>query len=184
MGHGRPGSQYVPPLRDAGQLHLENDTSNRDPHTELAAHQRPSCVNWAEGFLDSHFSPEIDIELMCHRSHYYLRSQDSSNCPFQISTSVLRLEIQLIRSTVLDAPNLRDDFYCSVLAYSSTCHTLAVGLGSCKFIYTRPMTIPECYLPSFLLGIKVVPTNCLLSTSHLFVDTETLTCPGSALRLV
>lgn len=31
---------------------------------------------------------------------------------------------------VLDAPNLRDDFYCSVLAYSPTCHTLAVGLGS------------------------------------------------------
>lgn len=30
---------------------------------------------------------------------------------------------------VLDAPNLRDDFYCSILAYSPTCRTLAVGLG-------------------------------------------------------
>lgn len=35
--------------------------------------------------------------------------------------------------TVLDAPNLRDDFYCSVLAYSATTHTLAVGLGSCMW---------------------------------------------------
>ncbi|KAK0634749.1 WD40-repeat-containing domain protein [Bombardia bombarda] len=31
---------------------------------------------------------------------------------------------------VLDAPNLRDDFYCSILAYSPTCRTLAVGLGN------------------------------------------------------
>lgn len=30
---------------------------------------------------------------------------------------------------VLDAPNLRDDFYCSILAYSPTARTLAVGLG-------------------------------------------------------
>ncbi|KAK0639209.1 WD40-repeat-containing domain protein [Cercophora newfieldiana] len=30
---------------------------------------------------------------------------------------------------VLDAPNLRDDFYCSILAYSATCHILAVGLS-------------------------------------------------------
>ncbi|KAI2777582.1 WD40 repeat-like protein [Daldinia loculata] len=31
---------------------------------------------------------------------------------------------------VLDAPGLRDDFYCSVMAYSRTCNTLAVGLGN------------------------------------------------------
>ncbi|KAI1260811.1 WD40 repeat-like protein [Xylariaceae sp. FL1019] len=31
---------------------------------------------------------------------------------------------------VLDAPGLRDDFYCSIMAYSSTCSTLAVGLGN------------------------------------------------------
>ncbi|KAM7194131.1 WD40-repeat-containing domain protein [Rhypophila sp. PSN 637] len=34
---------------------------------------------------------------------------------------------------VLDAPNLRDDFYCSILAYSPTCKMLAVGLGD--FLY-------------------------------------------------
>ncbi|KAF6811212.1 WD domain-containing protein [Colletotrichum sojae] len=31
---------------------------------------------------------------------------------------------------ILDAPGLRDDFYCSVLAYSPICNTLAVGLGN------------------------------------------------------
>ncbi|OTA90062.1 hypothetical protein M434DRAFT_33887 [Hypoxylon sp. CO27-5] len=31
---------------------------------------------------------------------------------------------------VLDAPGLRDDFYCSIMAYSRTCNTLAVGLGN------------------------------------------------------
>ncbi|XXG98021.1 ubiquitin-like protein atg8 [Hypoxylon texense] len=31
---------------------------------------------------------------------------------------------------VLDAPGLRDDFYCSIMAYSRTCSTLAVGLGN------------------------------------------------------
>lgn len=31
---------------------------------------------------------------------------------------------------VLDAPGLRDDFYCSIMAYSPTCNTLAVGLGN------------------------------------------------------
>ncbi len=38
---------------------------------------------------------------------------------------------------VLDAPNLRDDFYCSVLAYSHTSHTLAVGLGSLLYAWSE-----------------------------------------------
>ncbi|KAG4029323.1 hypothetical protein MFRU_016g00780 [Monilinia fructicola] len=38
---------------------------------------------------------------------------------------------------VLDAPNLRDDFYCSVLAYSGTSHTLAVGLGSLLYAWSE-----------------------------------------------
>jgi meiosis-specific APC/C activator protein AMA1 len=38
---------------------------------------------------------------------------------------------------VLDAPGLRDDFYCSILAYSATCHTLAVGLGSLLYAWSE-----------------------------------------------
>lgn len=40
-------------------------------------------------------------------------------------------------TTVLDAPNLRDDFYCSILAYSHTSHTLAVGLGSLLYAWSE-----------------------------------------------
>ncbi|TAQ88216.1 hypothetical protein B7494_g3459 [Chlorociboria aeruginascens] len=41
------------------------------------------------------------------------------------------------KEALLDAPNLRDDFYCSVLAYSPTCHTLAVGLGTLLYAWSE-----------------------------------------------
>ncbi|KAI9049684.1 hypothetical protein LZ554_005840 [Drepanopeziza brunnea f. sp. 'monogermtubi'] len=63
------------------------------------------------------------------------------------STSPLRSQISSSRRSshssngslqiILDAPNLRDDFYCSVLAYSKTCHTLAVGLGSMLYAWSE-----------------------------------------------
>ena len=44
-------------------------------------------------------------------------------------------------SRVLDAPNLRDDFYCSVLAYSSTSRILAVGLGDLLFGWSESSSV-------------------------------------------
>ena len=38
---------------------------------------------------------------------------------------------------VLDAPGLKDDYYCSVLAYSESCRTLAVGLGNALYAWTE-----------------------------------------------
>ncbi|PTB47975.1 hypothetical protein M431DRAFT_549284 [Trichoderma harzianum CBS 226.95] len=38
---------------------------------------------------------------------------------------------------VLDAPDLRDDFYCSVLAYSPNSQKLAVGLGNILYIWSK-----------------------------------------------
>ena len=38
---------------------------------------------------------------------------------------------------VLDAPHLRDDFYCSALAYSSTSRTLAVGLNQRVYLWSE-----------------------------------------------
>lgn len=37
----------------------------------------------------------------------------------------------------LDAPNLRDDYYCSVLAYSATSRILAVGLGNVIYAWSE-----------------------------------------------
>lgn len=57
---------------------------------------------------------------------------------------------------VLDAPNLRDDFYCSILAYSLTSRTLAVGLGNLLYGWSETRGVqllnagidPDCYLTS------------------------------------
>ncbi|KAH8647235.1 WD40-repeat-containing domain protein [Xylariales sp. PMI_506] len=38
---------------------------------------------------------------------------------------------------VLDAPGLRDDFYCSVMAYSSTCNTVVVALGNLLYSWSE-----------------------------------------------
>lgn len=38
---------------------------------------------------------------------------------------------------VLDAPSLKDDYYCSILAYSHTCHTLAVALTQKVYLWTE-----------------------------------------------
>ncbi|KAI5292474.1 hypothetical protein KEM52_006332 [Ascosphaera acerosa] len=38
---------------------------------------------------------------------------------------------------VLDAPLLRDDFYCTALAYSETAHAIAVGLGNRVYIWSE-----------------------------------------------
>ncbi|RCI14369.1 hypothetical protein L249_6022 [Ophiocordyceps polyrhachis-furcata BCC 54312] len=46
------------------------------------------------------------------------------------SPSPPRIVLPTAPFRVLDAPCLRDDYYCSILAYSATCQTLAVGLGN------------------------------------------------------
>lgn len=63
---------------------------------------------------------------------------------------------KLTYSRVLDAPNLRDDFYCSILSYSATCHTLAVGLGDLLYGWSEDRgvrllnagTQDDCHLTS------------------------------------
>lgn len=42
-----------------------------------------------------------------------------------------------MQNTVLDAPHLRDDYYCSVLAYCHMSHTLAVGLGNRVYLWSE-----------------------------------------------
>ena len=43
----------------------------------------------------------------------------------------------LTRRTVLDAPQLRDDYYCSILAYSHNAKYLAVGLGNYVHLWSE-----------------------------------------------
>ncbi|KAK6438173.1 hypothetical protein LTR95_005628 [Oleoguttula sp. CCFEE 5521] len=46
--------------------------------------------------------------------------------------------IPTIPYRVLDAPSLRDDFYCSLLAFSPTLSCLAVGLGPHVYLWSEP----------------------------------------------
>lgn len=48
---------------------------------------------------------------------------------------------------VLDAPNLKDDYYCSILAYSCTCHTLAVALTQKVYLWTEQYGVRYPPLP-------------------------------------
>lgn len=45
--------------------------------------------------------------------------------------------VPIIPFRVLDAPSLRDDFYCSLLAYSENAKCLAVGLGSHVYLWSE-----------------------------------------------
>ncbi|KAI7924005.1 WD domain-containing protein [Pyricularia oryzae] len=63
---------------------------------------------------------------------YWNGSQWINNAKPPIDHSTRILPVSPFK--VLDAPRLRDDFYCSVLAYSYNAHTLAVGLGG--FLYS------------------------------------------------
>ncbi|OAL39262.1 hypothetical protein AYO20_01580 [Fonsecaea nubica] len=59
---------------------------------------------------------------------------------------------------VLDAPNLKDDYYCSVLAYNQTCHSLAVALGQKVYLWTeqygvRYPPLPPCRPADFVTSL-------------------------------
>lgn len=56
---------------------------------------------------------------------------------------------------VLDAPNLRDDYYCSILAFDPVCQTLAVGLGT------------RLYSWSEATGVQTLEDNGIGETSWL-----------------
>lgn len=53
--------------------------------------------------------------------------------------------LSLTLCTVLDAPALRDDYYCSLLAYSTSARCLAVGLGAHVYLWseTRGVKTPD-----------------------------------------
>lgn len=57
----------------------------------------------------------------------------------------LRNTLRLTERAVLDAPALRDDYYCSLLAYSPSVECLAVGLGPHVYLWSeaRTKTIPD-----------------------------------------
>lgn len=85
----------------------------------------------------------------------------------------------LTTRTVLEAPHLRDDYYCSVLAYSPTVNRLAVGLGERVFLWsemTGVMSTPDelyartslrlSYITSLAFS-SVVASNAILAVARI-----------------
>ncbi|KAI9832469.1 MAG: hypothetical protein M1826_001793 [Phylliscum demangeonii] len=56
---------------------------------------------------------------------------------------------------VLDAPGLRDDFYCSLMAYSPTCHALAVALGHTVYLWSEKRGASTALTPFSRRGFHV-----------------------------
>ncbi|EME89006.1 uncharacterized protein MYCFIDRAFT_55512 [Pseudocercospora fijiensis CIRAD86] len=58
--------------------------------------------------------------------------------------------IPIIPFRVLDAPALRDDYYCSLLAYSHTMQCLAVGLGPHVYLWSESRGTSPSHVPDSL----------------------------------
>lgn len=69
---------------------------------------------------------------------------------------------------MLDAPALRDDYYCSLLAYSHTLHCLAVGLGPHVYLWSESRVTSRTKLPDSL----TVPHGSSHVTSLSFSSTS------------
>lgn len=61
-------------------------------------------------------------------------------------------KISTVPYKVLDAPALRDDYYCSLLAYSHTLQCLAVGLGTHVYLWSEPREAAQSRIPDSLAG--------------------------------
>lgn len=91
------------------------------------------------------------------------------SAPFRYVTKEA-VNINLTLSRILDAPFLRDDFYCSTLAYSPVCQTLAVGLGNTLYTWSEESGVramhghpSESIFLSSLAFSSVQGKKCILS---------------------
>ncbi|KAL8947195.1 MAG: hypothetical protein Q9222_006494 [Ikaeria aurantiellina] len=64
-------------------------------------------------------------------------TRDGDISPSKKATKQDPKPVPTIPFRVLDAPQLRDDYYCSVLAYSYTSRTLAVGLSNKVYLWSE-----------------------------------------------
>ncbi|PHH81670.1 hypothetical protein CDD83_3511 [Cordyceps sp. RAO-2017] len=76
-----------------------------------------------------------DLRLTCWATHY--GSHRHSAYHQRLPNSHSKKTVPAAPLRVLDAPSLRDDFYCSVLAYSATCQTLAICLGNLVYTWSE-----------------------------------------------
>lgn len=84
----------------------------------------------------------------------------------------------LTSSTVLDAPQLRDDYYCSLLAYSHNAKCLAVGLGNFVHLWSESKGVdtPE--------SLNVLSNTSIIDVQHVTSLSFSSTNGGQAILAV
>lgn len=76
---------------------------------------------------------------------------ERSSTPTPTRTRTKKVKpVPIIPFRVLDAPALRDDYYCSLLAYSPTLQCLAVGLGPHVYLWSETRTSTQKNIPDSL----------------------------------
>ncbi|KAK1247107.1 hypothetical protein MKX08_000909 [Trichoderma sp. CBMAI-0020] len=91
--------------------------------------------------------PIRTMSMLADLEHASWTGADDDNDPYESPRNYSPLPRRSLPTApfrILDAPDLRDDFYCSVLAYSPVCQKLAVGLGNVLYVWSegtgpRPM---------------------------------------------
>ncbi|EMC96649.1 hypothetical protein BAUCODRAFT_122632 [Baudoinia panamericana UAMH 10762] len=101
-----------------------------DQHARMLAHSAPSNLSSA-----CSSSTKINGRRVWRDGTW--ERLDPPVSPTKSATAKPPKEVPIIPFRVLDAPALRDDFYCSLLAYSPTLHCLAVGLGPHVYLWSE-----------------------------------------------
>jgi meiosis-specific APC/C activator protein AMA1 len=148
---------------DPSQPRQDDHASNA---SESARNERPdptirhvdtdlACQNTFDGSNELRPSPTI------HRDDRYIRRETPTKESLADNNSKL-MELLLDASKpkpkptpttpyrVLDAPALRDDYYCSLLAYSETLQCLAVGLGPHVYLWCESRATARANIPDSL----------------------------------
>lgn len=110
----------------------------RSPTEDTLTHGRRLAVamdiNRAGPVVSPSSSPRSPPALDCGEGWQHVTwkngrwERPAGKTPARLKSSAVK-KMSTIPYKVLDAPALRDDFYCSLLAYSKTLQCLAVGLG-------------------------------------------------------
>ncbi|KAK4634585.1 hypothetical protein CLAFUW4_01852 [Fulvia fulva] len=159
---GRVTSGTSAPHYTAGFLHRQTPSEDEVQHSERLAVAMDIERN-ARMFTTPP-SPSASSFSTPRRSHsssgrsstYWSNNSWQTDTPPSSPRSSRRKikDVPAIPFRVLDAPQLRDDFYCSLLAYSHTMQCLAVGLGQHVYLWsenrgTTPTHIPDSLTAPF-----------------------------------
>jgi WD40 repeat protein len=137
------------PHYNAGFLQQHQSTreeqSKHGDRLAFAMDMQPERPMLTHSYSDISISTKPDAKQSRTRMTWKDSAWQREDCSKRRSTKTVKpKKIPITPFRVLDAPALRDDFYCSLLAYSPTLHCLAVGLGPHVYLWSeKPRDNPD-----------------------------------------